>query len=81
MRKIKKDPTQGELKSLLLAFYRFKIATGFQPETADEDFLAGFNVNYDIASILLHCESINTSNCSVALKASANCIISMFTSN
>jgi hypothetical protein len=80
VRKINKHATQDDLKALLLAFYKFKITTGFHPEPADKDVLANFNANDDIASIHLHCEIIDTSNCSDALKDSARCIKTMFAS-
>jgi hypothetical protein len=79
VRKINKHATPDDIKALLLSFYKFKIVTGFHSKPADKDALANFNANDDIASVHSHCEIIETSNCSDALKDSANCIKSMFT--
>jgi hypothetical protein len=78
VRKFHKTATPEDIKSLLCSFYEFMIATGNEPKPIDGDLLKNFNATDEPNSVLFSCDIIETSDCSRALKNSANYIKSMF---
>jgi hypothetical protein len=76
-RKAAKVVTKDDVNHLLLAFYKFEIATGSKVEAIDASLMNHFYITDDLSSIKSSCELIEKSICSEALKDSASCILVM----